>query len=218
MRMLQEVSLSYEFLVSVVVFSSSNLSEHIRRKKQKIFGFPCEKEFFVSPLPEEQCNQMISDLGAQMGFQYSEESLSRIYYETGGHPFITRQLCSVLTHNVKRWSSSWLSNSSGNSNNTVTVQVKDVEAAVSIYIKYHCNYLEHLWQQILPAARDILETIAKHDSCSLEDLITYEHTHEVRRKRRKAISELVENKIIEKCEQKYSIVMGLFERFILTIS
>jgi hypothetical protein len=40
---------------------------------------------------------MIQKLGKGMGINYTEESLQRIYAEAGGHPFVTRQLCSRIT-------------------------------------------------------------------------------------------------------------------------
>jgi hypothetical protein len=36
-----------------------------------------------------------------MGVTYTSNSLARIYKETGGHPFITRQLCSRISKHFK---------------------------------------------------------------------------------------------------------------------
>ncbi len=217
-RLLKDMSRHYKFLASVMMFSSTTLSENNPWQEQRFSGFQCDKIFFISSLSEDKCNRMICDLGAQMGLVYTEESLSRIYYETGGHPYITRQLCSVLAQKIpRRKSGSWSADSSPEqASQRVTVQVKNVEAAVLIYTEYHCDYLQSLWQQLSPLAQEILSTIAVHDSCSLEDLMPVQHDHETRRIRRKAISTLIEHKLIERCEQKYSMTMGLFERFILT--
>ena len=37
---------------------------------------------------------------------------------------------------------------------------------------------------------------------------------EAKRQRRKAVSRLIEHELIEKCENKYSIRMGVLERFL----
>ena len=39
---------------------------------------------------------MLEGIGRLMGIEYTPESLAMIYQETGGHPFIARQLASSL--------------------------------------------------------------------------------------------------------------------------
>lgn len=214
---LREISQHYEFLVSVMISSSPEISRIDTWKGQNNPGFQYYKEIFLSSLSEEGCNQMICDIGAQMGLLYTEESLSRIYYETGGHPYVTRQLCSLIAQNLRsRTSVPWSPDSTNVPINTTTVKVQDIENAVSAYIEYKRDYLESVWQRLSHTARELLFIITTNGSCTLEELMTSEQDYDAKRERRKAIATLVENKIIEKCEQKYSITMGLFERFILT--
>jgi hypothetical protein len=215
---IQSISRQYGFLVSMLVSSNPEISKINTWKGQSNPGFQYYKEVFLCSLSEDGCNQMISTIGAQMGLTYTEESLSRIYYETGGHPYVTRQLCSLIADTLKEQegSDSWQSVESPDfADKLTTVQVKDVEDAVSKYIEYRRDYLKNAWQRRSQIEREILMTITTKDSCALEDFITNEHSYDVKRQRRKAISTLIENEIIEKCENKYSIRMGLFERFLL---
>jgi len=219
MGTIRGISQQHGFLVSMIVSSRPEISRIDTWKGQNNPGFQYYKEVFLSSFSEDGCNQMICDIGAQMGLIYTEESLSRIYYETGGHPYVTRQLCSLIAHNLKEHEGSdfWQSaNSTAFTDNITTVQVKDVENTVLEYIEYKSDYLESVWQRLSQIEQEILLTIITHDSCALENLIMNEHSYHVKRQRRKAISTLIENEIIEKCENKYSIRMGLFERFLLT--
>jgi hypothetical protein len=50
----------------------------------------------LTPLTAEDCIQMVRNIGQQIGLVYSEESLQDISGLSGGHPFLARQLCSVL--------------------------------------------------------------------------------------------------------------------------
>jgi hypothetical protein len=169
---------------------------------------------FLSTLAEEGCNQMITSLGAQMGLKYTEEALSRIYYETGGHPYVTRQLCHLIAENSKTVER--VDARPADIDHTTTIQVQDIEDAISEYIEYKSDYIESVWQRLSLTEQEILLTIITNHSCVLECLISSAQDYEAKRQRRKAISTLIENEIIEKCENKYSIRMGLFERFLLS--
>jgi tetratricopeptide (TPR) repeat protein len=54
------------------------------------------EEMYLPLLSERQCWEMIVTLGKGMGVEYDETALRSIYEMTGGHPFITRRLCSAL--------------------------------------------------------------------------------------------------------------------------
>ena len=203
------ISQQYGFLVSMMISSSPEISRIDVWKGQNNPGFQYYKEVFLSSLFEDECNQMISTIGVQMGLIHTEESLSRIYYETGGHPYVTRQLCSLIVKNLRT------RGTQASLDDMTPVEVKDVENAVVEYIEYKSDYLESIWQRLPHIEQEILQIITTNDSCTLDDLITNEHGHHLKRERRKAISTLIENEIIEKCENKYSLRMGLLERFLL---
>ena len=61
------------------------------------------QEINLPPLEDEDCIQMVSNIGAQLRLEYSNESLELISKLSGGHPLLARQLCSLLyqTHSDK---------------------------------------------------------------------------------------------------------------------
>lgn len=180
---------------------------------------PHDKEIFLSTLSEEDCNAMIHSLGNRMGLHYTEESLSRIYYETGGHPYVSRQLCSLIAKNILA-SVSHTSQPQAEKDVSapmLPVEVKDVEDAVSEYLEYTSDYLARIWHQLPQIEQNILKIIMAYESCTLDDLMQGADSLQGKRERRKAISTLIEHEIIEKCENKYSMRMGVFERYLFTI-
>jgi hypothetical protein len=54
------------------------------------------KENNLPPLTQDDCIQMVRNIGSQVGLVYDEDSLQAIADLSGGHPFLARQLCSVL--------------------------------------------------------------------------------------------------------------------------
>jgi hypothetical protein len=88
-----------------LTFVVIGVQAHINRKAQlagtENAGFSVFEEYFLPPLEREECDLMISTIGRKMGLTYSESALSRIYRESGGHPFLARQLCSLAWKQAK---------------------------------------------------------------------------------------------------------------------
>lgn len=57
------------------------------------------QEYNLPPLAHDDCAQMVRNIGQQVGLVYEPESLQSINLLSGGHPFLARQLCSVLFGN-----------------------------------------------------------------------------------------------------------------------
>jgi len=171
----------------------------------------CERKIALSSLTEEQCNGMITALGAQMGLRYSEEALSRLYYETGGHPYVTRQVCSLIAKNLRR---SKMITAGPAANVCTTVQVRDVELAATEYVEYKGEYLEEFWQQLLPGEQDVLRLIMAKDSCTRNEIMQHMQAAGTHDQQHQTLQCLTANDLIEKCEGKYAIKMGLFEQIV----
>jgi HEAT repeat protein len=58
------------------------------------------KEVFLSPFSEEETQTMLVDISRLMGRSFDQETLVAIHQESGGHPFIARQLASLLCTKV----------------------------------------------------------------------------------------------------------------------
>lgn len=55
---------------------------------------------YLPPLNEQDCIQMIRNIGVQMGLQYTDDALAFVAYISGGHPYWARKLCSLA---FKTW-------------------------------------------------------------------------------------------------------------------
>ncbi|MEQ8753901.1 MAG: HEAT repeat domain-containing protein [Coleofasciculus sp. G1-WW12-02] len=58
------------------------------------------KEYFVSPFSQSETTRMLTDIGELMGVTFDQATQIAIHRESGGHPFIARQLASLLCKKV----------------------------------------------------------------------------------------------------------------------
>jgi hypothetical protein len=58
------------------------------------------KEVFVLPFSPEETTRMLTDIGELMGVKFDGQTLSAIHRESGGHPFVARQLASLLCKKI----------------------------------------------------------------------------------------------------------------------
>ncbi|MEO0373167.1 MAG: ATP-binding protein [Cyanobacteria bacterium P01_A01_bin.17] len=59
------------------------------------------KEVFVTPFFAEDTEAMLTQIGQLMGIKFEDELVNLIHQESGGHPFVSRQLASLLYTRVK---------------------------------------------------------------------------------------------------------------------
>lgn len=60
------------------------------------------KETFMPPFKEEDTERMLTDIGSLMGRQFDEQTLKTIHRKSGGHPFLARQLASLLCKKIPK--------------------------------------------------------------------------------------------------------------------
>jgi len=58
------------------------------------------KEYFISPFSQSETTRMLTDIGELMGVTFDQATQIAIHRESGGHPFIARQLASLLCKKV----------------------------------------------------------------------------------------------------------------------
>ncbi len=58
------------------------------------------KEIFVVPFSADETTKMLTDIGELMGITFDQATLNKIHVQSGGHPFISRQLASLLCKKV----------------------------------------------------------------------------------------------------------------------
>lgn len=58
------------------------------------------KEVFIAPFLEEDTTTMLTDIGKLMTRAFDKKTLSEIHIKSGGHPFVARQLASLLCKKI----------------------------------------------------------------------------------------------------------------------
>jgi hypothetical protein len=184
-------------LTFVVIGIQPNINRKAKLAGLENAGFHLFREMFLPPLTHVECDQMIGDIGQQMGLEYSPEALSRVYYESGGHPFLARQLCSQM------WESLSSSRISGG---LVRVEENDILLATEAYIDdgRRASYLEQIWETRLnDDERSIVKRLAA--SASPESSPKSE---------RQAINRLMERHLVLQENGKVRLAFGLFQKWV----
>ncbi|NEQ68024.1 MAG: HEAT repeat domain-containing protein [Symploca sp. SIO2D2] len=60
------------------------------------------KEVFLEPFSEEDTEDMLTNIGKLMGLEFDQETPKQIHQQSGGHPFVSRQLTRLLTEKIKQ--------------------------------------------------------------------------------------------------------------------
>ena len=53
------------------------------------------KELYLSPFDEQETNRMLTDIGRLMGLRIDRQTVATIHRQSGGHPYLARQLASL---------------------------------------------------------------------------------------------------------------------------
>ena len=59
------------------------------------------KEIFLPPFAEEETQEMLINIGKLMGVEFDTATPKQIHYQSGGHPFVSRQIARLLTEKIK---------------------------------------------------------------------------------------------------------------------
>ncbi|MEH1899973.1 MAG: hypothetical protein V7L04_00735 [Nostoc sp.] len=59
------------------------------------------KEIFLPPFSAEETQEMLVNLGKLMGLEFDTTTPQQIHHQSGGHPFVSRQLARFLTEKIK---------------------------------------------------------------------------------------------------------------------
>lgn len=83
--------------LSLVVSGLDRSVNHINSwngEQNPVFNF--FQEIYLPPLEEDDCKYMVCNIGDQISLSYEPQCLDEIYHLSGGHPFLARQICSLL--------------------------------------------------------------------------------------------------------------------------
>ena len=59
------------------------------------------KEIFLPPFSKEETQDMLVNLGELMGLEFDAATPQEIHHQSGGHPFVSRQIARFLTNKIK---------------------------------------------------------------------------------------------------------------------
>ncbi len=160
-------------------------------------GFQIFRELFLPPMNQEECSKMIVDIGQQMGLTYTSKALEKVYLESGGHPFLARQLCSLVWSQVEK---------KREKSGIISIDEGDIKRAAYTFIDdgRRSSYLEQIWSS----------RISQEEQAVLERIAAMEGPQPRQKGERKIINELDERHILLKHDNNYLIMSELFKSWI----
>jgi tetratricopeptide (TPR) repeat protein len=158
--------------------------------------FKFYKEMFIPPLSKHECLEMIERLGFGMGVTYTPNALDRIYRETGGHPFVTRQLCSRISQHFK--------------DRPLKVDVPKVEQGIEEFLFEDSDFFREIMERLkrdFPGEKEALVLIASGVNKEAE-------ISSMKNETREALKHLIGYQLIDRQGNRFSIKLDLFSTWI----
>jgi hypothetical protein len=136
-------------LSSVVVAANAAISERGYWEGRENPVFALYRPIFLPPLSESECDEMIRTLGKGMSVYWEDDAIRAVFAETGGHPFLTRSLCSHIARQ--------------NPTRPLTVTSATVQEQIDPFIRNESDKLEQITELLrvnFPQEETFLERIA----------------------------------------------------------
>ena len=177
----------HQFFIPIVIGADSRITTVDRWGERDNPTFNFFTEFYLPPLEEEECNLMVETIGALMGFKYEEACLKEIYRRTGGHPFLTRQLCGMVVEQV------------GDRSDKIAPGM--IARCAQAYIESEDDTVEDIWKNRLsPEEQKVVEILVQGEEyrCTLGEFKEADT--------RRALRALVKRHIVrEEAEERYNL-------------
>jgi len=158
----------------------------------------------LGPLDMKDARTMVLSIGGQMGVTYDEEALDRLVHAGGGHPFLTRQLCSRAIRDLER---------------PGRVEPDRVARAIEAYLREPHNYMaETLWGIDAGGPpleeKEILQALAREQPLSTDALIPANVLLDRRRQYDLALAHLRDQSIVREGEDGWELIVPIYRRWI----
>jgi hypothetical protein len=114
---------------------------------------------YMPPFSVDQTREMISTLGGIMGYQFQPELFTYLTDDFGGHPFLIRQMASLITKTADKIS------------RPISIDKSNYKIARSDFIRNHANYIEMILNVLQEFYKDeytMLTYLASGDSSTFE--------------------------------------------------
>jgi len=179
-----------------------NRLDRIREGRNPFYQFL--SEFPLGPLTHEDTKTMIVSIGGQMGISYTDDAVNAIAKASGGHPFISRQICSQAIRDIERPN---------------TIEEERANNAIKQYLSFSRNYMaETLWGIDSGGPSDDDATILKALSENLgqkeDELILPSLQQKKRRSLQIALDRLNDMSLIRQYDSGWSITIPIFRTWI----
>lgn len=173
-------------------------------KKQSNPVFQSFQEIFLGPFSKEENDEMVKGIGAHMGVDYEPDALERLYFESGGHPFIARQMCSLAVTET--------------SSRPYTFRLDDILSAAKEYLHNPKTVIyveQELWGSVHNQAEaDVLMALAKRQPQTETELIPARLPKSKQLARRRALANLSERWLLKSDASGYFIPYDCYRRWI----
>lgn len=185
------------FLISIVTGANSAICEEPQWEGRDNPVFKFYQEIFLPPLERYECDEMIKKLGRGMGINYTPSGLDQIYKETGGHPFITRQLCSRIVKNFQE--------------RPLTVDKEKVQVGVHEFLFHDAATFREILSRLerdFPVEKDLLLFIA--DEVNTESLLS----DLCKSNPQEGLKHLIGYQLVERRGNLYQYKMALLQKWV----
>jgi photosystem II stability/assembly factor-like uncharacterized protein len=172
----------------------------------------------LPPLEPADTAEMITSIGGQMGLTYEGDALAYLTEIGGGHPYLTRQLCSTL---YKRLIAHHGQQSQPLSPTQRHITLEMAQQAVTHYTRNPRNYLDaSLWENSGSAVQTMLHLLVQGEAHTAEELLATFITHGgTRREGALALQELEDQSLLrEMVDGQLRFTIPLYEQYIRTMT
>lgn len=200
--LLRGIAQRWNFLTLVIasVDARINRTDRLRGVDNPMYKF-LARTVFLPPLSEQEDNDMIVSIGKQMGLQWEKSAQETVHRASGGHPFISREICSLAAMAEPK--------SSAITNDTVV-------EAVDTWLSDPACMVEQIWSDRLSEGeQQVLVSLTQAQPIGTRDLI--KHVSHIRAADlRQAVASLKERHIItmDRTQHRYFITFGVLSRWI----
>lgn len=142
---LRGVNQENENFVVVIAGANAKITEDAQfsKKDNPVFNF--FREIYLPLLEKSECDTMVRELGKGMGIKYDGSALNYIFSLTGGHPFITRQLCSFIADQK--------------TNRPISLNKDDIDKAIEFYLDIKGGDFSEILQRLKRDFPDELDAL-----------------------------------------------------------
>jgi photosystem II stability/assembly factor-like uncharacterized protein len=179
-----------------------NRADRMAEMRNPLFSFFGETP--LAPLDPGDARMMIVSIGGQMGIGYDEDALELLVEAGGGHPFLTRQLCSQAVRGLER---------------PATVAAERAGQAIESYLRQARNYMaESLWGIDSggppEAEAALLQQFADEQPLAEALLLPPDLPLDAQRARRLALDHLHDQSLIRLVPAGWELTIPLYRRWI----